>query len=122
MRRSRNTLIGRVHEHARLEAEHDVGALYEFVDPAIRARRESLRDGERQLTLADLQAFCETIYSAEVEEVEILQARKRCERHGGRPAALVRSIVRYNGNSAPAETRAVWVRDDSVWYFTTDLR
>jgi hypothetical protein len=117
MRRSNHTLIGRVHEQARLEVQHDVEALYQFLDPVIRARREEQRD-EPRLTLSGIRAFVEGVRSAEVEEVEILEARKVSNRHGGRPAALVRSIVRYNNKPAAAESRTTWVRDHGVWYST----
>ena len=116
MRRSNHTLIGRVHEQARLEAQHDVEALYEFVDPVIRACREKQRDDEPELMLSDIRTFVKAVRSAEVEEVEILEARKVSERHGGRPAALVRSIVRYNDKPAANESRTIWVRDHGVWY------
>jgi len=118
MRRSRNTLVGRVHEQARLEVRHDVAALYALIDPRIRARLEGRRDDRHEEVLAELRASCATVRSAEVEEVEILEARKSCERHGGRPAALVRSVVRYDERPTAHETREVWVRDGGVWYTT----
>jgi hypothetical protein len=118
MRRSKHTLIGRIHEQARLEAQHDVEALYEFIDPVIRARREQQRDDEPELTLSDIRAFVKAVRTAEVEEVEILEARKVSKRHSARPAALVRSIVRYNDKLTANESRTIWVRDHGVWYST----
>lgn len=102
MRRSSHTLIGRIHEHARLEVEHDAEALYEFIDPVVRARLEEQRDDGAEPTLSDIRAFVKTVRSAEVEEVEILEAHKVSDRYGGRPAALVRSIVRLGGHPKAA--------------------
>lgn len=116
MRRSSHTLIGRVHEQARLESAHDVHALYEFIDPAIRAKRETERVDEPDLTLSAIREFVELVTTAEVEEVEILEARKSSERLGGRSAALVRSVIRYNQKPTASESRTIWVRDHGVWY------
>ncbi len=118
MRRSNHTLLGRVHEQARLEAQHDVEALYELADPVIRAHREKQQYDEPERTLSDIRNFVATVRSAKVEEVEILEARKVSHSHGGRPAALVRSIVRYNDEPAANESRTIWVRDHGVWYST----
>jgi hypothetical protein len=118
MPRSSNTLVGRVHEQAALEARHDVRALYGLIDPVLRARSEKEGDDEPDSTLAEIRSFVLTVQSAEVERVEILEAHKVCEIHGGRPAALVRSLVRYNGEPAARESRTVWVRDRDVWYST----
>lgn len=117
MRLSKHTLLGRVHEQVRLEAERDVEALYAFIDPAIRAREEQEGD-EPAATLAAIRRFVEAVRSAEVVEVEILEARKACERYGGRPAARVRSVVRYDDAPAATEFHTVWVRDRGVWYST----
>ena len=118
MRRSNHTLIGRIYEQARLEARHDVEALYEFIDPVMRARREQQRGDEPELTLSDIRTFVAVVRTAEVVEIEILEARKVSKRHGGRPAALVRSIVRYNDEPTTNESRTIWVRDHGVWYST----
>ena len=115
---STTTLLGRVHQHASLEQSHDVEALYRFIDPALRARRERERVGEPDLTLANLRKFVSTVESAQVEEVEILEAHKACARHGGRPAALVRSVVRYNHEPDPQTFRTVWVKEGDTWYST----
>lgn len=120
--RSPNTLLGRVHEQASLEARHDVEGLYRLIDPAIRARREAEREDEPGVTISHLRKLVEPVETAEVEEVEILEAHKVSGRHGGRPAALVRSVVRYNRNASSresrTESRTVWVRDGGVWYCT----
>lgn len=118
MRRSTNTLLGRVHEQARLEARRDVDALYAFVDPVLRTRREAQAGDEPERTLGEIRSFVATLRSAEVEAVEILEARKICERYGRRPAALVRSVVRYNDEPFARETRTIWVRDNGAWYTT----
>lgn len=118
MRRSSHTLIGRIHERARLEARHDVDALYELIDPVIRRRRAEEREDEPERTLSAIRAFVETVRSAVVEEIEILEARKVSEHHGGRPAAEVRSVVRYNDRPTANESRTIWVRDHGVWYST----
>lgn len=122
MRLSGHTLLGRVHEQVRLEARHDVEALYALVDPVVRARREAERDDEPERTLSGIRDFVKEIRSAEVERVEILEARRVCKRHGGRPAARVRSSVRYNDEATAREWRAVWVRDQGVWYSTSPER
>lgn len=101
--------------------QHDVRGLYEFIDPVVRSRREEQRDDEPDRTLAEIRAFVQSVRSAEVEEVEILEARKVSERHGGRPAALVRSVVRYNERPVASELRTPWVRDRGVWYAATPI-
>ena len=116
MPRSNHTLLGRVHEQARLEAAHEVQALYELIDPAIRAKRETQRPDEPDLTLAAIRESVKHVETAEVEEVEILEAHKSSERLGGRPAALVRSVIRYNQKPTATESRTIWVRDHDVWY------
>ena len=113
-----HTLLGRVHEQVRLEAERDVEALYEFIDPVIRSGRECERGDEPDSTLSAIREFVRSIESAEVEEVEILEARKSSDRLGGRPAALVRSSIRYNRKPTTTEYRTLWVRDHEVWYST----
>lgn len=118
LRRSSHTLIGRVHVQASLEARHDVAALYELIDPVIRARREAQRDDEPDRTLSIIRAFVASVRAAQVEEVEILEAHRVCERQRGRPAALVRSVVRYNDEPAAHESRTLWVRDRKTWYST----
>ena len=118
MRYSRKTLFGRVHVLALLEVEHEVEALYEMIDPVLRAQREKASDNERDLALSGLGAFVQSVRSAEVDKVEILEASKACEQYGGRPAARVRRVVRYNGQPNPEATTTVWVRDEGVWYAT----
>jgi len=118
MRRSGNTLIGRVYERVRLEAEQDVEALYGFVDPAIRARRQESRDDGAEPLRSAIRASVNEVRSATVEQVEIVAARKVCALHGGRPAALVRSIIRYNDSPELSESRTIWVRDEGAWYST----
>jgi hypothetical protein len=115
MRRSRHTLLGRVHERVRLEAARDVEALYALLDPVLRARREEQPD-EPERTRSRIRARVATIRSAEVVEVEILAAEKVCSRHGGRPAARVRAVVRYDDAPAARESTSVWVRERGVWY------
>lgn len=121
-RPSPNTLLGRIHEQASLEERHDVEGLYRLIDPAIRARREAERDDEPGLTISHLRNLVEPVETAEVEEVEVLEARKVSRRHGGRPAALVRSVVRYTRQASSGrsrtESRTLWVRDRGVWYST----
>jgi hypothetical protein len=116
--RSRRTLLGRIHERARLEASRDVDALYAFVDPERRARLEVERDEEPERTLAKIRTRVAHVRSAEVLEVEILDVRKASHRHGGRAAALVRSVVRYDDAPAARESRSIWVRDEGTWYWT----
>lgn len=118
MRRSRNTLLGRAHEQVSLEAQGDVAALHRLLDPAIRARRERARRDEPERSLARIRAFVASVSRAEIESVEILDARKRSERQGGRPSALVRARVRYNDEPEADELRTRWVRDGEVWYAT----
>lgn len=116
--RSRDTLLGRVHVQVSLERAHDAEGLYRLVDPRLRARRERERDDEPALTLAELRAFLAGIASATVEEVRIVEARRHCSRHQGRPAALVHTRVRYNGEATPRESRTAWVQEAGVWYST----
>ena len=118
MRLSSHTLLGRVHEQIRLEVRGDVRALYEFMDPLVRARLEAERGAPPESTLTVIRRFVHAIRSAEVEEVEILEARKVSEDHGGRSAAVVRSIVRYNEGPTANESRIQWVREQKVWYST----
>lgn len=118
MRRSSHTLLGRIHERVRLEAAHDVRGLYGFIDPVLRERWEARRQGEPARVLEKLRCQVESVRSADVEEVEILEARKVSEHHGGRPAAIVRSVVRYNGEPVARESRTTWVRNEGVWYST----
>jgi hypothetical protein len=62
------------------------------------------------------------IRTAEIEEVEILKAHKVSAEHGGRPAALVRAVVRYNQSPSAHESITTWVRDRGVWYSTAPPR
>lgn len=118
-RLSGHTLLGRAHERVRREAAGDVEGLYALLDPAIRARREAERDDEPERTLAELRAFVAGLRSVELVEVGILEATRRCAAQGGRPAARVRAVVRYNGATVPEESHTVWVRDAEVWYAAT---
>ena len=115
---SSNTLLGRVHLQVALEARHDVEGLYELIDPTLRACREREQDDEPGQTLAALRAYVETIRSAEIESVEIVEAKKSSSRHGGRPAATVCSRVVYSREPQARSRRAVWVRHDGQWYAT----
>jgi hypothetical protein len=115
---SRHTLLGRVHEQASLEEQRDAEGLYQLIDPTIRARREQVRSDEPGLTLSELEEFARWVEAADVKHVEILEARKASKRHGNRPAALVRSVIRYNHRSEPQEFRTIWVRDSGIWYTT----
>jgi hypothetical protein len=116
---SKKTLFGRVHEQVRIEAMRDVAALYAFIDPRIRARREHERDDEPALTLDAIEAFVRPITTAVVEDIEVVEATKRSERQSGRSEALVRTAVRYNDDPTARRFEATWVRDEGVWY-TTD--
>jgi hypothetical protein len=122
MRISSHTLLGRVHEQVRLEVARDDQALYELIDPVIRARLEARSADEPESTLLTIRKFVAAIRTAQLEEVEILEARKVSEEQGGRSAALVRSIVRYNEEPTPNESRILWVRDRKVWYSTARPR
>lgn len=122
MRLSSHTLLGRVHEQIRLEVRGDVRALYEFMDPVIRARLEAESGEPPESTLTAIRRFVNAIRTAELEEVEILEARKVSEDHEGRSAAVVRSIVRYNEELTANESRIEWVRDQKVWYSTAPTR
>jgi hypothetical protein len=115
---SKTTLLGRVHQQASLEESHEVEALYQFIDPAIRARREREREDEPELTLSELREFVSKVETAQVEEVEILEARKVSPRHAGRPAALVQSVIRYNHEAEPQRFRTTWVKEGDTWYST----
>lgn len=115
---SKNTLLGRVHLQIALEARHDVEGLYELIDPTLRARRERERDDEPGQTLAALREHIESITSAEIESVEVLEAKKSSELHEGRPAAIVRSTVVYSQEPRARSRRAVWVRHEGHWYST----
>jgi len=118
MRNSGQTLLRRVHEQVALEVQHEHRALYEFIDPVIRARWEREREDEPLLTLGEIEEFVRSIRNATVEEVQILEAHKVSERHGGRPACLVRVVVGYNEQESPSEFRTAWVRDEGTWYST----
>ena len=118
MNPSRHSLLARVHEQASLEERHAVDALYALIDPAIRRRREEERDDEPGLTLEQIRQFVLTVTTAEVENVQVLQVQETSKRHGGRPAALVSSLVRYNQGNQPQPFRTIWVRDNAVWYST----
>ena len=122
MRLSSHTLLGRVHEQIRLEVRGDVLALYEFMDPVARAHLEAESGDPPESTLTAIRRFVNAIRTAELEEVEILEARKVSEEHGGRSAALVRSIVRYNEGPTANESRIQWVRDQKIWYSTVPTR
>jgi hypothetical protein len=115
---SKTTLVGRVHQQASLEQLHDVEALYQFIDPVIRARRERERVDEPDLTLSELREFVSRVRTAQVEKVEILDARKVCVHQGGRPAALVLSVIRYNEELEPQRFHTTWVKEGDTWYST----
>jgi hypothetical protein len=92
--------------------------LYGFIDPVIRARLEDEREDEPERTLAAIRELVGSLRSVEVVELEILEAQKVCRRHGERPAALVRVVLRYDDGPTAHERRTVWVRDRGVWYST----
>jgi hypothetical protein len=115
---SRNTLLGRVHEQASLEERHDVEGLYRLIDPMARLRLEREPGDEPERIRSALREVVRSVGTVRVEEVEIVDATRTSARHGGRPAAVVRSIVRYDRDPEPRQRRATWVRDEGVWYTT----
>jgi ribosomal-protein-serine acetyltransferase len=111
---SKKTLFGRVHELVRFEARRDVAALIGFVDPGVQDSRRGADESER----ARIEALVGGIRTAAVEDVAVLHAAKVSPEHGGRPAARVRTVVRYNEEAEPVVTESEWVRERGVWYTT----
>jgi hypothetical protein len=107
------TLRQRVALQAELEHSGNVAALCELILPAYRATAEKLAQ-----STSSFEAFIKRIQSAELLSFEIEWWSPAVPRFGGSPAALIRTIVRYNVSAEPAHFRTIWVRVDGQWYTT----
>ena len=115
------SLVQRVGDQVLFESQRDEDALYELIDPVLRARREAAHPDEPERTRARIRSFLAHIHAARLESVEVPSAQKASPEHGGRPAAVVLSTVCYNGSTV-ARFRTVWVRDAGVWYSMSPYR
>ena len=109
------TLEARFSLYVGAEDSGDIVALYGFIDPQIRERREREYEIEPEHTLATIQKFVAQIQSAAVDSFEI----EKYTSDGGasrnhRPTALVKSCVIYN-DSLASNFRTPWVLDGETW-------
>ena len=101
------------------ENSGDVSALYGFIDPEIRMKREREYEIEPEHTLSTIQESFAQIRSAVVDSFVIEEFTNdggRSRNH--RPTAIVVSWVIYN-HSQPSKLRTPWVLDGEIWYTTS---
>ncbi len=103
----------RVREQARLEQARDVDALCGLILPAYRASAEKLSRSAESLG-----QFVGRVRTAEFVSFEVERWEPTIERFGGAPAAVVRTVVRYNELPEPTSFRTIWVFVDSQWFTT----
>lgn len=115
----RRQLTSRIKQQISPEVAGDVAALYEFTLPQIREKRIAERDDEPGLSISGIEAFVAKISSAEVISVDIEKIHEKAPLYSDLPAALVGSIVRYNGSDIDSQFRTVWVLVDETWYTTS---
>jgi hypothetical protein len=111
----RAQLLERARQQIALEQTRDVEALYDMIDPEIRARRESERTDEPDQTLSAIAKFVGGVRSATIEHLAI---RELTTRRDGTPAGVVEVGVLYNGRPPIGQFRTVWYQRDGVWYTT----
>jgi hypothetical protein len=106
----------RIREQISCEDRGDVAALYEFIDPDIRASGEGDFPFQPERTLSQLRDFVNTVQHAEVECIEIEDFRTDGgEIRRNRPTAIVAVNVLYNGRTR-SRFRTPWVLDGGQWY------
>lgn len=108
-------LLERARQQIALEQSHDVVALYDMIDPEVRARCESERADEPNLTLSAIAKFVGGVRSATIEHLAI---RELTHCRDGTPAAVVEVGVLYNGIPPIGQFSTVWYQRDGVWYTT----
>jgi hypothetical protein len=116
----RAKLEDRIREQIATEVRRDVPALYQFTLPSIRARRVAEREDEPGLSLSSIREFIGLIAEAVVQSIRVERFQPSLERHGGCPATVVVTKVRYNGDERASEFRCIWVHSERTW-FTTSL-
>jgi hypothetical protein len=106
----------RIKEQIACEVTGNVAALYESIDPDIRASREGKFPFEPECTISQLHDFIKTVQRAEVESIEIEGFRNDGgEIRQNRPTAFVAVNVLYNGRTR-SRFRTPWVLDGGQWY------
>ena len=115
----RRQLTRRINQKVSLEVAGDVAAIYELTLPQIREERIAERDDEPGLSLSGIEAYVTKISSAEVISVDIEKIHEQAPLYSDLPAALVVSIVRYNGSDVDSQSRTVWVLVDETWFTTS---
>lgn len=113
------SLEARIREQIDCEVRRDVSALYEFTLPSINASRLARLAFEPEQTLSDIRDFVELVHTAEVESIEVEQFIPSLERHGGHPAAVAITQVKYNSDREANEFRCIWVYESGTWYTTS---
>ena len=98
------------------ENSGDVEALYSFIDPQLREKREREHEFEPEHTIAGIQEHVVRVQSATIDSFSI----EKFTTDGGRtrnhrPTAIVISRVIYNGTQ-PSNFRTPWVLDGDIWY------
>ena len=106
----------RFKEYVDAERKRDVSALYEFIDPLIRSKREQEYEFEPRHTISNLREFTQCIRTVELESFSI----DKFTDDGGdsrnhRPTAIVLSRIRYNESNL-SEFRTPWILDQGTWY------
>ena len=110
-------LRGRVAEHILREAERNIDALYEFIDPEIRDSRVNRFDFEPEHTINQIREYTSQIESAELVTFAIdgYTDDGGVDR-GNAPTAIVLLTVRYNNRETTKDFRTPWVRRSGKWY------
>lgn len=110
-------LRARVTEQILREAERDVDALYNFIDPAVRKSRNAEYDSEPEHTIGQIREFVSLIESAEIVEFSIDgYADDGGDGRGNAPTAIVLLKVRYNDRESLNDFGTPWVLRNDQWY------
>ena len=106
----------RIQEQISCENNGDAGALYEFIDPDIRASGEDTFPFEKEQTISHFRAFLSVIQSAKCEGITIGSfSNDGGETRKHRPTAIVIVDVLYNEHSR-SRFRTPWVLHNGQWY------
>ena len=107
----------RVAEHVLREAERDIDALYQFIDPAVRESRAAKYDFEPEHTVSQIREYTAHIDSAALVSFTIDgYTDDGGDVRGNVPTAIVLLTVCYNNRETPNDFRTPWVLRSGQWY------
>lgn len=107
----------RIQEQIHAEVTGNIAALYDFILPAIREKRERERTDEPQLTINSITDFSASIETAELEHFQITEFHPTSELYGSNPAVKVEYSVYYNERTRTS-FNSIWVKYFGQWYTT----